>query len=70
MNNQEHEYGCTTCQVNFNIERLIDFERSVKATFIPLKIRRTKKIGQIFTVNSILFGWHVAHGSHHDGYAI
>ena len=67
-NNQEHEFGCTTCKHNFDIEAVDYFERTTKATFIPLKIRKTTKVGLIFTTNSIMYEWHIRHGKNHNWY--
>ena len=70
QNNQEHEFGCTTCKQNFDIEAIDYFERTTKATFIPLKIRKTKKVGLIFTTNSIMYEWHIRHGKNHNWFNV
>lgn len=72
VNNQLHEYCCHTCKVNHNIEGLDTYERIHKRTFIPLQIRWTKKIGQIFTdtKGDTLYEWHLRHGKHHDWFNV
>jgi len=65
-NNQENEYICSTCKSNMNLEKVIEFEKNQNTSFIPLKIRRTKNIGFIFTKDSVLFHLHTTHFTHHN----
>jgi hypothetical protein len=66
INNQVNEYFCNTCKFNEKLERVINYEMSHKNTYIPPRIRTTKKVGLVFTKASIMYNWHIAHGSHHD----
>lgn len=65
MSCQDNEYICLTCVVNESLETLIAFEPEHKSSFIPMQIRRTYKMGIIFTNNSLLYDQHVVNGKDH-----
>jgi hypothetical protein len=66
INLQESEFFCNTCKQNIDLDRVIEFEQNHKNTYINPRLRKTKKIGLVFTRGSILFSWHEVHGEHHD----
>lgn len=37
-----------------------------KHLWIPMRARKTKNVGIIFTKNSLLMDFHIQHGTHHD----
>lgn len=66
INLQEGEFFCNTCKQNIDLDKVIEFEMNHKNTYINPRLRKTKKIGLVFTRGSILFSWHEVHGEHHD----
>jgi hypothetical protein len=63
---QENEFFCNTCQSNMKLDKVIEYEAQAPNSYIPMKLRRTKKIGFIFTKNSIFFQAHIEKFNHHD----
>jgi len=68
---QEKEFYCNTCKQNLNIEPMLNFVNTQSDNkeynyYIPMKTRRTKKTGLVFTEGSVMFVWHKNHGEHHD----
>jgi hypothetical protein len=66
LNLQESEFFCNTCKQNIDLDKVIEFERNHVSNYINPRLRKTKKIGLVFTRGSIMFSWHEVHGSHHD----
>jgi hypothetical protein len=66
LNLQENEFFCNTCKQNIDLDKVIEFERNHTTSYINPRLRKTKKIGLVFTRGSILFSWHEVHGDHHD----
>lgn len=66
MNLQEKEYFCNTCQSNHKLDKVIEYEAQAPNSYIPMKLRRTKKIGFIFTKNSVMYQAHIEKFNHHD----
>ena len=48
------------------LDKVIEYEKQAPNSWIPKNIRRTKKIGFIFTKNSIFFNMHIDKFDHHD----
>lgn len=63
---QEGEFFCNTCKQNIDLDKVIAFEMTHKNTYINPRLRKTRKIGLVFTRGSIMFQWHEVHGEHHD----
>lgn len=66
INLQDGEFFCNTCQSNMKLDKVIEYEAQAPNSFIPMKLRRTKKIGFIFTKNSIFYQAHIEKFDHHD----
>lgn len=66
MNMQENEYFCNTCQSNHKLDKVIEYEQQAPNSYIPMKLRRTKKIGFIFTKESVMYQMHIEKFNHHD----
>jgi hypothetical protein len=66
LNLQSREFFCNTCQSNMKLDKVIEYEAQAPNSWIPKNIRRTKKIGFIFTKNSIFFKMHAEKFDHHD----
>lgn len=66
VNLQDKEYYCKTCVLNTHIEIFANYEKNNVQTFTPLRLRKTDKIGIIFTEDSILFQYHIGSGQKHE----
>lgn len=66
VNCQDNEYVCHTCVVNIDLTNVIAFEQTHVTSYLPIEIRRTIKVGTVFTKNSYLFEYHIKHGLKHD----
>ncbi|MCB0509123.1 MAG: hypothetical protein KDC82_00075 [Bacteroidetes bacterium] len=60
------EYYCKTCELNINLEKMDAYEREHKQSYVPPQIRKVKRVGLIFTANSIMAEYHFKHRNAHD----
>ena len=66
INNQDNEYVCRTCVLNLDLTKIIEYEQTHTDQFIPYKLRKTVKVGLVFTKGSYMFAYHILHGLKHD----
>jgi hypothetical protein len=66
LNLQENEFFCNTCQSNHKLDKVIEYEKTAPNSWIPMNLRRTKKIGFIFTKGSVMYQAHIEKFNHHD----
>lgn len=60
------EYFCSTCQLNQDIEKYSDYEKSHKQSYTPMIGRKVKKVGTVFTQSSMMSEFHFKTRGAHD----